>query len=164
MSRGERHRRAVAVHEAGHAIACLLLDVPVESITIAWSGTSHGALVYAGSPPPETLLFILLAGDVAAVRADETGWLEEAHGDSSPAPPESADVKVTSDAEKIEVLLEALHPGDTSAQDRLLGASRERVSLAVEQHWAAITRVAAALLQKTSLNGCDVRRIVETTS
>jgi hypothetical protein len=112
------------MHEAGHALVCWLVDVAVVTVTIQWSGTSHGALVHEGSPPPESLLLILLAGDAAVARAGRLGLLEEA-AEQKPrdhagveAEDERRGVGVTSDAENIEAVLEQLYPGDPSAQER----------------------------------------------
>lgn len=164
----ERHLRGLAVHEAGHALVCWLVDVAVVTVTIQWSGTSHGALVHEGSPPPESLLLILLAGDAAVARAGRLGWLDEA-AEQTPrdhaaleAEDERRGVRVTSDAENIEAVLEQLYPGDPGAQERTLEEAREWVDEAVEQHWLEILLVSNALLRGTTLSGDEVRLIIET--
>jgi len=162
MNRDERHRRGVAVHEAGHALMCRLLDIDVETVTIEWSGTSHGALIYSGTPPPESLLVILLAGETAVARADESGWFEQATDMAYSGPGDAPGaLRVTSDAENIKAVLEQLAPGDPEAQERVLMTARERVDAEVTLHWELIALVANALLRKTTLSGRDVRRIIE---
>ena len=161
MTRTERHRRAVAVHEAGHALFCRLVGVPVEAVTIEWSGTSHGALVYVGTPPPDSLLLILLAGEAATALADRLGWLERAD-QVTVGQEEEPGVRVTSDAENIRTALEQLYPDDRDAQERALLTARVRVDAAVERHWDEIVLVASALLETATLSGGDIRRIVET--
>jgi hypothetical protein len=163
-TRGDRHRRGVAAHEAGHALVCWLVDVTVETVTIRWSGTSHGALVHSGSPSPDSLLRILLAGEAAVARASRHGWFEEAAlvEQRLAENPQPKDAGVTSDAESIEAVLEQLHPGDPDAQERALLETREWVEAAVEQHWSQIHLIADALLRETTLSGEEVRRIIET--
>jgi hypothetical protein len=164
----ERHLRGLAVHEAGHALVCWLVDVAVATVTIQWSGTSHGALVHKGSPPPESLVLILLAGDAAVARAGRLGWLDEA-AEQTPrehaaleAEDERRGVRVTSDAESLEAVLEQLYPGDPAAQGRKILEAREWVDAAVEQHWFQIHLVSNALLRETTLSGDEVRQIIET--
>lgn len=150
------------MHEAGHALICGLLEIDVETVTIEWSGTSHGALIYAGTPPPESLLLILLAGEAAVAHAHRIGWFDD-RAEDGPAmqKDEPEGVRVTSDRENIEGVLEQLCPGDRKAQRRVLMDARERVDAAVELHWGRIALVATALLRKTALSGREVRRIVE---
>jgi hypothetical protein len=147
------------VHEAGHALVCRLLDVPVETVTIEWSGTSHGALVYAGTPPPESLLLILLAGEAATTRAERVGWLEQLVDEGDPAQ-EDDDIRVTSDAHNIEMVLEQLYPDDRAAHGRALNAARDQVDVAVEQLWAQIVLVAGALLDATTMSGDEIRQVI----
>jgi hypothetical protein len=149
------------VHEAGHALVCQLLDVPVETVTIEWSGTSHGALVYAGTPPPESLLLILLAGEAATTRAERVGWLEQPVDEDDPAQ-EDDDVRVTSDAQNIQMALDQLYPNDPDAHDRALHAARDRVDVVLEELWAQIVLVAGALLDATTLSGDEIHRITAT--
>jgi hypothetical protein len=182
----ERRLRGLALHEAGHALVCWLVDVAVVTVTIQWSGTSHGALVHKGSPPPESLLLILLAGDAAVARAGRLGWLDEAAEQTlwdgsiaareNPAlfeqrvqehatleaEDERRGVRVTSDAERLEAVLEQLYPGDPGAQERAILEAREWVDVAVERHWSQIHLVSNALLRETTLGGDEVRQIIET--
>jgi hypothetical protein len=141
----------------------MLAGVRVDTVTVRWSGTSHGALVYAGAPPPESLLLVLLAGDAAVARANRSGWFDEAGEDGAEeADVEPGDIPVTSDAENVQAVLERLHPADQAAQQRTLAAARGRVDADVERHWTSIRLVAQALLRSTTLTGDDVQRIVET--
>ncbi len=152
------------MHEAGHAVACRLVDVPVETVTIEWSGTTHGALVHAGKPPTESLLLILLAGEAAVAHAHRVGWFEDGAADEpAGAADEPEHVRVTSDAENIESVLRQLCPGDREAQRRALDAARERADAAVALHWDDVALVADALWRETTLSGRDIRRILEPT-
>jgi hypothetical protein len=179
----ELHLRGVAFHEAGHALVCRLVGVKVVTVTIRWSGTSHGALVHGASPSPENLLLILLAGDAAVAHAGRLGRLDEG-AEQTPragsiaagegpglfeprgaeyaelvAEDERRGVRVTSDAENIAAVLEQLLPGDPDGQERALKVAREWVDAAVEQHWPAIDLVSSALLRETTLSGAELRRI-----
>ena len=141
---------------------CRLVDVRVDTVTIEWSGTSHGALVYVGTPPPDSLLLILVAGEAATARADALGWLEPASDLEGSVREDESGIRVTSDAENIETVLEQLHPDDRHAQDGALRAAREHVDRAVVRHWAEIVVVASALLSATTLSGDEICRIVAT--
>ncbi len=161
MTGGERNRRGVAVHEAGHAVVCRLVDVPVETVTTEWSGTTHGALVYAGTPPPESLLLILLAGEAAVAHAHRVGWFEDAGNDDAPKDEHEPDrARVTTDAENIYAVLEQLCPGDRQAQERALREARERVDTEVAQHWDDVALVADALWRETTLSGASVEAVL----
>jgi hypothetical protein len=47
----KRSKQTTAFHEAGHAIAAILLDIGLESVSIVPDGRSNGRVIYADTEP-----------------------------------------------------------------------------------------------------------------
>ncbi len=152
-----------AYHEAGHAVAAVLLRCPVESITIE-PGEDSGCLgrCVLGDRPswlcPDTSggsrarfyierrMMILLAGRVAESKHLGRPYHEGSEGDE----------------DKIARLAEVICGSDGEDQKFIAWLHARTVNLlSVEEHWQAVERVVAELLERKTLKGAAVRRVVE---
>lgn len=153
------YRRAVAFHEAGHAVVSVCERMPVVRVTIVPDGDTDGVCVgrpWPASRSPEFFndsrtktrlrkqIRVLFAGPIAEARSqgtkdwdlDENSW----------------------DAQSIaECALEHSHDRATE----LCAAEQRHAEVLVTEHWAAIAAVAEALLNRGILSGRRVRELVK---
>jgi hypothetical protein len=133
--------KAVAYHEAGHAIAFVHFNLPIASCWIEDGAEPHGRTELQGVVGPECHrdLVILWAGPIAEMRVDPFAVVAE--GDQSTA----------------KQVLNNLGAGASWLDmiDLLQRTAKEAVEL-VERDWPSIELVAHALLERKSLHGEEV--------
>jgi hypothetical protein len=137
--RPRRHpgRKALAYHEAGHAVVGYALGLTIERVTINPDETSLGHCRYqnweewTASSPPERVLSLLLAGAVAE---------EIATGRPSGASDDRAALGVA----------RAHSAGDAEALARLT-AARQRTACLLEEYWPVVKTLAGALRESRDL-------------
>jgi hypothetical protein len=174
-----RALKAVAYHEAGHAVAHVMLDVPVRLATIVPEGSTLGqvegrpmpryitAWMDAGGPYYEEVplrvrdrlereVMCIEAGGIAqakATRTHEGTAVTMAH-------PEFGTVVVDSDLRRIIDIVGRLSVGDG---DRVPYSqwlhARTALLLDRPEVWASVEAVATALLERSQLSGRDVRQV-----
>jgi ATP-dependent Zn protease len=145
------HRRAVAFHEAGHAVVAYRLGVEVEYVTIvpdhfARAHVALGDLFWAhgrGSDRAnlERAIKIDLAGPLAEVRA-----LGRRRGGRT-------------DYERASGL--ARYLAGAAGEREFLRHMERRIRALIECYWSEIERVAAALLERDELRGAEVKDVIE---
>jgi hypothetical protein len=141
MPRPRRHpgRKALAYHEAGHAVAGYALGLTIERVTIIPDETSLGHCRYlewetwAATTAPETVLALVLAGAVAE---------EIATGRTSGG----------SDDRHALGVARARGVADSEAHARV-AAARQRAVHFMRDHWPAVKSVAGVLREQRELEG-----------
>jgi hypothetical protein len=141
MPRPRRHpgRKALAYHEAGHAVVGYALGLTIECVTIIPNETSLGHCRYRDweewttACDPDSLLSLLLAGAVAE---------EIATGRPS----------VGSDDQKAYGFARGRSVADSQAEARV-AVARRRTARFLEEHWPAVRAVAASLRKFRELEG-----------
>ena len=173
-------RTLLAYHEAGHAVAAVLLGVQVEQVTIVPTAEALGRVCHAPEADPAKLNAISVAGDVAVsiYRPGGKHLLERHAGQfNRPAGPCRpflndaeclAAVAVTSEPR---LLARFLASGATRVGDMGL-RSWEVTALAypaistawdlLERHWRAVHVLAGELLILGTVDGARVAEIVAT--
>jgi len=160
-----------ALHESGHAIVAISLDLPFEEvgIVIAPDGSSKGAIRYgpvderrltgnrcdpAFVQRVDAYLRLYLAGKIAEDLAAEqqartipTSWL----------------VGMEDDRQNIQQMLHALHPRDAAARQRRCDVAIAWCRAHLRAAWPTVETVARALLQQRRLSAAQVRAIVHHT-
>ena len=154
--------KATAYHEAGHAVACYYLGVKVKSATVVpdkGQGT-HGHVrhedMYRGLDPEidlsgrarlrmERSIIISLAGAAAQRRYSRQSWRHD-HG--------ASDFRAAAN-------LALRIGGDDDGADRFLRWLELRTDRLVQNHWQDIERVARALLERKTMNGGEIVKIIE---
>ncbi|MEN6643998.1 MAG: hypothetical protein ABFE08_16295 [Armatimonadia bacterium] len=153
-------RRAVAYHEAGHAVMDCLRGRSFRWVSIvrtdAYAGQVQGYDLPKWFEPDmasgpeydeviETLVLGLLAG----------GVVEEEYIGIRPEP-----WSVQSDLEKAVTLAECLS-GSIEDTENYLDEMRERARTLLREHWTAVETLATALLQRPKMNGSAACQIIE---
>jgi cell division protease FtsH len=174
----DRDRRIVAWHEAGHALAALLLehaDDPVQVSIIPRGGT--GGATWMGGSEHDLLtrsqayarLVVALSGRAAEEVLLDGDHTQGAHGDlqmSTHLATEMiarygmGDRLVSRGAERLSVDGPAAQEIDMEV-DRLLRESLEQARQLLRRHDASLTAVAEALLERENLTADELREIVE---
>lgn len=169
----------VAAHESGHAVAHVVLGVPLRSVTIvpeegSLGNASAGELPSAviewlslgptvWTPVPlairdrmERMIMVTLAGEIAQERA--TGTTEGSR--SNIEHPEHGTVLVDGDWHAAVEMASAISV-DNSEVDGYLAWLHARTKTVIGHHevWASVEAVASALLSKKTLSGRRVRQI-----
>lgn len=137
--RPRRHpgRKALAYHEAGHAVVGYAIGLTIERVTIIPDENSLGHCRYREwdewtvASPPESVLALVLAGAVAE---------EIATGRPSRA----------SDDRNALGVARATGAGEAEAGERL-AAARHRTGLFLEAHWSVVKAVAGTLRERRDL-------------
>lgn len=145
-------RQAAAIHEAGHVVAYLHLGICVAGASLTpsdgneeWS-TAHVTMDYRpGQAGTIDDVVGLWAGQSASLC-----WLAIL-GDDGPANWYDAIVSSENDCQKIA-------NADLRSDNRM--AARDRADELVARHWDAVERVAAALLDRTTLNAAELHDLV----
>lgn len=147
MPRPHRHpgRKALAYHEAGHAVIGSALGLQIERMTIVPSEGSLGQCRYHGwdeeaAEDLDTALLVILAGAVAE---------EIVMG----APSRGADER--------RALALALSRGisEAEASERILGA-RRLVARFLEDHWPIVKALAVVLRKERALDGAQANAVI----
>ncbi len=140
---------ATAHHEAGHAVAAMVRNVQVKYATIAPSGDSVGYIRLLGRVPTQVGAMhnrglIALAGE-AAQRRFSPRSVRRHHGGSD----REAVRRFALDAS-----------GSAKVAQCLVDLWQAQADDLVQTRWAAIQRIAAALLERQTLDGAELRRLV----
>ncbi len=141
--------RATAYHEAGHAVAAIVRGVRVKHATIAPSGNSAGHVHLPGHMPKQIGAMhdrgmIALAGE-AAQRRFSPRSVRQHHGGS--------------DREMVrEFALRA--SGSAKVAQCLVDLWQAQADDLMQARWAAVQRIAAALLERQTVDGVELRRLV----
>jgi len=147
IPRPNRHpgRKALAYHEAGHAVIGYAMGLEIEQVTIIPGEGSLGRCRYQGWDEAEavdldTALIVILAGAVAE---------EIAVG----APSRGAD-------ERRALALSLSHGiSEAAAAERILGA-RRFVDRFLEDHWPIVKALAAVLRKERALDGAQAHAVI----
>jgi hypothetical protein len=190
MARGNRYNpntgkrydpndvRYIATHEAGHAVAMVVLGLELNGVDIKKrqmpSGTSMGftdapvvfdrAGVGAEAARPHlisTAAGPLAEGMIAGHGADMEGWKLGYQNDVDAGRRIAAfafcDLTVLEGRSEISPAEQMKHADEIQA---LIEETTRAAALLVEEHRAAIIRVADALIERTALTGDEVRDLV----
>jgi hypothetical protein len=151
--------KATAYHEAGHAVACFMMNVKMKSATIIPDKESDTAghvdheNMFRGLNPEveltgrarlqiERSIIICLAGFAAQRRYNKRSW-RNYHGQSDFT---------------YAVNLASYVDGDAKGASQFLKWVQFRAERLVERHWTEVRRVAQALLKHKVMNGNVIRR------
>jgi ATP-dependent Zn protease len=157
-------KRRVAYHEAGHAVAAVVMKIPLKRVTIVPEGDSSGTatlqepstrvrkqLNYGLSEGPcakdtiERRVVFVLAGDAA-----EKKLLRSC----------TDQVNNESDLRTAEELVQQICHSDEEYH-AYFSLLLTRTLVLVDRNWSPIENVASALLERSTLSGRVVKRIVE---
>lgn len=133
--------RAVAYHEAGHAVIALLHGLAISAATIVPAGSTAGCVRQVqrfGSVDSTDLMVMLLAG--AAAERKLTGK------------PATLDADDRDSARTLASVIVKAEP-DSAAVEKHLAMYDVLADAGISQHWDWITRVASALQRKQTLDG-----------
>ncbi len=137
MTRERRRPTSTAYHEAGHAVACWALAIPISFATIV-SGPDYAGLVkHARGHDPDRVMVVAFAGPAAQRRSHPRSDLKH------DATADHAFVSVAA-----EVVFAALH----DRQHGIRRADREARAI-VDRHWFAVDQVARELMRRGGLSG-----------
>ena len=135
-------RRGIAIHEAGHAVASAVFKRPFSFVTIERFGRLLGHLELRGEPlPPSEEAIATWAGSVAQALLAASNVEHTAN---------------RGDYAYIERLANTIAGNDKRLVRALMDAWHNRAMSLVTEHAAAIERVAAALIARTTLTEADV--------
>jgi hypothetical protein len=161
--------RAVALHEAGHAVVSLALDMPVETVSIIANGHSGGFTKgSAGSPIPtradlEAVVTVMLGGRAADI---QLGAGANAGAEVDLAMATSLLVRAMGEFGLYDRLTHTTAPGLLRRPDERLEATLQqllrRAMQIVQHHRAAVLALAEQLLQHRVLDRAAVERIFKT--
>jgi hypothetical protein len=146
-----RRHRAIAIHEAAHAIAGICFHFDFHYVTIVPTGTVSGQVEFKVESEKsdlaqwsdrrlENYLTVMLAGPAAS---------KKQHANANPN-----DQTLFSDYYQAHVLIIALKKHDRQTYFKHMEKKAKRF---VESHWPEIEAVAAALLEKRTLQADAVR-------
>jgi ATP-dependent Zn protease len=152
-------RRVTAIHEAGHAVLAVILDLGAGSVTIESDGVSAGIAHDDGDHPrdedaealymcaPEAFAMrhatTFYAGAHAVRRAGFSDWMSGADQDYRSARHLAYDLTAC-----------------PSSRDAIAKLCERRAEILVDHYWPEIEAVAAALLERSTIDGDELRRIV----
>lgn len=132
----KRHR--IAVHEAGHAVACMALHVPIDAVTICGEATIHGQVRSSVTTAGTSFAIIALAASEA-----ERALLDEV-------------LQMASDADLVSAV-RRLCLDRVSWVDMvpMLAKLRCEAALIVAKHGDSIASLAEALMERETLSGVE---------
>lgn len=169
--KAEDLKTAVAYHEAGHAVAAVMLELAVRRVTIIQDEEAYGRV--SRRSPPLHVMDALETGDmwqhpdafvrgVSEIIMAMSGGIAGLRGTGAnldwESPEFAADEEVwLAWAEQMTVsnVFE-----DARERDALLGWLRTRAEVLLNQNWSAVEAVATKLLQRRTLTGSQVTKIV----
>lgn len=147
MNDDEKYMWSTAFHEAGHAVAAYVLEVPFESISITPTSTSSGRLVIEISKVlPEQRAIICYAGGDAGMRV--AGQFGDAGG-------QDADLNIAWDASQ------HVPDGGQSAENFRFNCMVKSQTI-VKDWWPAITALANELVGSPTLAQAEAIHVIET--
>jgi ATP-dependent Zn protease len=155
-------------HEAGHAVAMLLLGEPLASVTIIPNAVSGGCAVLfdddASSDPSKFFyqrhLIIGCAGAAAEKKSHPKAHVLPGWGIQIMSGSDSVGIAEGSDIGRLIALAERLGAHDEEAICELLGLIAKKTKILIRKNWPAIESVAKALREKSTLTGVEVVRII----
>ena len=176
----------VAVHEAGHAVACVRLGVPIEAVSLGGAaegesnvgpGTLTGLISDDDRSLPDPAVMqryraqaiVCLTGRIAEQTAFRTGLTKAVGFRSSLKDEQDAKLFVRSlaMAQLRAMAFEGADPrGDATLEHlpaicvRLLGECRSQAELVVAEYWPAIQAVARELANSGALSEDEVASLV----
>ena len=151
-----RSHHITAYHEAGHAVAAIVLDVGFEKVTIVGDEEAYGRIIYddaeewklSGRANPaviksaEASVVVSFAGAVAQRRfAPRSRWR---HGQ-------------TSDLSKVRRMIDYMDRSDDAAYYKELEARAETL---VEENWPLIVKLADTLVWQKTMYADDVYELL----
>jgi len=157
-SRRERRIASTAYHEAGHAVAGVVLGVPILEVTIVPSAGAHGSVrmptrwvadVHGYRVPSRDLVeryVVKLLSGVTAQRKAYPRSVRFHHGRSDRESALSVAVLVMPDSEPV--------------VQAFLNYCQARAVQLVEEHWPSVIGVAQELIVKRTVRQKDVRAVV----
>jgi ATP-dependent Zn protease len=149
--------RRVAYHEAGHVAAARLLGVEVKAAAIVPDGGIPGHVKYVTPQTSEPVSLERVAMIALAGCAAERRYLGAAADDHEPWHRALEDMQLASTS------VEALVGSD---DEEVVGARLEQLGLQVaallEQHWSAVERVAARLIERKTLSSAEIDECIGT--
>jgi hypothetical protein len=131
-------RERVAYHEAGHAVVGVAVGRVLGDVSL-----ETGTCTFTSEDPLDAVVASAFAGAVADARGMGS------YSDSAGA----------FDQFNAEGLARAKYPGETERDAYLRRMAKRAVAL-VDEHWPAIERLAAYLLERGGADGAEVRRLV----
>lgn len=153
--------RLIAYHEAGHAVLAVILDLGPGKVSIESDGVNAGIAHDDGDNPrdedsevlymsaPEAFKMrhatTFYAGALAARRAKYFNWRDGADQDFAAAHGLADDITAC-----------------PSSVDAIRKLCERRAEILVEYYWPEIEAVAAALLERSTIEADELRRIVST--
>ena len=136
----ERHK-AIAYHEAGHAVAADSFDIAIASCQIDLrKDDEHGSTEFVTGVTGKQALVIAWAGPLAEMKVDPYANV------------------AASDQEAIKKALHDFRGTYPQMMDEVCAAAKEAYAI-VERGWPRISRVGDALLEHGSLTGDQIRKI-----
>ena len=140
--------RAIAYHEAGHAVAAFALDIPVLYATIVPDGENEGHVQFADQE--------VSVQDVATVAL--AGPAAQEHGQRRKGP--NASDYLTDVMNALACLREVLPEGEATRWGRYL-EQRAKDIVTSEAYWPAVEAVAKELVQHRKLTGKQVDECIK---
>jgi hypothetical protein len=135
----------IAYHEAGHAVAALVLfsnnvraSVEADYETETWGRVNYSRPKVA----PVSSAVIACAGPCAEWRVMSDGE-------------DGKDCMGGSDAEQFLEMIDEIEPDPAEQKHAVIGVIRLAEEL-LDEHWASVTKVAEALLKSTSLSAAEL--------
>lgn len=157
-TRRERRIASTAYHEAGHAVAAVVLGVPIVTVTIVPSAGAHGHMqmparwiadVHGYRVPSRDLVERYVVKALAGVTAQRKAYprsVRSHHGRSDGESAFSVAVLVMPDSERV---IQAF-----------IDYCQARAEQLVEEYWASVTEVAQELVTRKTIGRNDVRAVV----
>ena len=144
---------ATAYHEAGHAVQALAEGLPVRHATIRPEGEVHGHVHYGAATP-------LYRGELRLRTAERRGRTALAGmvAQRIHSPASLRRYQASSDREAAADL--AMHvSGSTAIAEARLALWMAETEASMRRRWAAVERVALALVDRTTLDGPELRAL-----
>lgn len=150
-------RARTAFHEAGHAVAAIVLDRPFTDVTVGLTGHDLGGVTQLGASEwddtQEPTFLARVAAQVVMAYAGPTA--EERHTGADPG------VGALSDYATAEWFAE--YAGETDAVPDYLQRRRADAQALIEANWGKVELLAAALLNRPRLTSVEAKAITEQT-